>query len=104
MNRCAEYLSGTADWERWNIRERLKGTREFKDLGVADFRTKPERELRDAAYARNGIAFLQQASVNVARRTIATRSTWGYGTSVPDLLSEFIDDLLTVPASLQGRY
>jgi len=42
MNRCAEYLSGTADWEQWNIRERLKGTREFKDLGVADFRTKPE--------------------------------------------------------------
>jgi hypothetical protein len=76
MNRCAEYLSGTADWEQWNIRERLKGTREFKDLGVADFRTKPERELRDAAYARNGIAFLQQASVKVARRTIATRSTW----------------------------
>ena len=80
MNRCAEYLSGTADWEQWNIRERLKGTREFKDLGVADFRTKPERELRrDAIYL-------------------------GYGTSVPDLLSEFIDDLLIVPASLQGRY
>jgi hypothetical protein len=54
-----EYVPGTADWEQWNIRERLKGTREFKDLGVADFRTKPERELRDAAYARNGIAFLQ---------------------------------------------
>ena len=79
MNRCAEYLSGTAAWEQWNIRERLKGTREFKDLGVADFRTK-------------------QDCCNPGCNNL------GYGTSVPDLLSEFIDDLLTVPASLQGRY
>jgi hypothetical protein len=36
---CAEYLSGTAGWEQWDIRERIKDTREFKALGVQDFRT-----------------------------------------------------------------
>jgi len=28
---CAEYSSGTAGWEQWNIDERIKGSREFKD-------------------------------------------------------------------------
>jgi hypothetical protein len=59
---CAEYLSGTAGWERWNVEERIRETRAFKDLQVSDFRTKAARQMRDAALARNGIAFLHQAS------------------------------------------
>jgi len=104
---CAEYLSGTADWEQWNIRERLKGTREFKDLGVADFRTKSARELRDAAYARNGIAFLHQASRYRGKANYRDAIYLAYGTSVSALLSEFIDDLLTVLtgfATMAGAY
>ncbi|MHC2656797.1 hypothetical protein ACVMHY_009376 [Bradyrhizobium barranii subsp. barranii] len=37
---CAEYLSGTAGWERWNVEERVRETAQFKALGVSDFRTK----------------------------------------------------------------
>jgi hypothetical protein len=82
-----------ADWEQWNIRERLRGTREFKDLGLADFRTKPERQLRDAAYAQerncvSSTSFRYRVEVNYRDAIYLA-----YGTSVPDLLSEFIDDL-----------
>lgn len=35
----AEYLAGTADWEQWNIRERVRASREFRDLGADSFRT-----------------------------------------------------------------
>jgi hypothetical protein len=55
---CAEYLSGTAGWERWNVEERLRETPAFKELQVSDFRTKAARQMRDTAYARHGIAFL----------------------------------------------
>jgi hypothetical protein len=36
---CSEYLSGTADWEQWNIRERVAASRDFKALGIDNFRT-----------------------------------------------------------------
>jgi hypothetical protein len=35
---CAEYLSGTANWERWNVEERVRETPAFKALAVTDFR------------------------------------------------------------------
>ena len=47
---CAEYLSATAGWERWNVEERVRESPAFKTLQVSDFRTKAARELRDAAY------------------------------------------------------
>lgn len=104
---CAEYLSGTADWERWNIQERVRDTGPFKALGVSDFRTKAARELRDAAYDRRGIAFLHQASRYRGKANYRDAIFLGYGTSVPTLLSGFIDDLLAVLqafAAMAGAY
>jgi hypothetical protein len=63
----AEYLAGTADWEQWNIRERVRASREFRDLGVDSFRTSAARALRDAAYAKRSIAFLHQG---IGTRTV----------------------------------
>jgi hypothetical protein len=93
---CAEYLSGTAGWEQWNISERIKSSRDFKDLGVSDFRKKAARQLRDAAYARSGIAFLHQASRYRGKANYRDAIYLAYGTSVPSLLTDFIDDLLIV--------
>ncbi|WP_244978451.1 hypothetical protein [Bradyrhizobium pachyrhizi] len=104
---CAEYLSGTADWERWNIQERVRETGSFKALGVSDFRTKAARELRDAAYDRRGISFLHQASRYRGKANYRDAIFLGYGTSVPTLLSGFIDDLLAVLrafAAMAGAY
>lgn len=93
---CAEYLSGTATWEQWNIQERIRETRAFKELKAADFRTKAARELRDAAYAKRGIAFLHQASRYRGKANYRDAICLAYGSSVPTLLAGFVDDTLAV--------
>jgi hypothetical protein len=69
---------------------------EFKDLKVSDFRTKAARGLRDAAYARNGIAFLHQASRYRGKANYRDAIFLAYGSSVPTLLTHFVDDMLVV--------
>lgn len=104
---CAEYLSGTAGWERWNVEERVRDTAAFKALGVSDFRTKAARELRDAGYARRAIAFLHQASRYRGKANYRDAIYLAYGTSVPTQLSGFVDDLLVVLkafAAMGGAY
>jgi hypothetical protein len=90
---CAEYLSGTAGWERWNVEERVRDTPAFKALGVADFRTKAARQLRDAAYAPRSIAFLHQASRYRGKANYRDAIFLAYGTSVPTQLAGFVDDM-----------
>jgi hypothetical protein len=93
---CAEYLSGTAGWERWNIEERVRETPAFKALMVSDFRTKAAREMRDTAYAKRGIAFLHQASRYRGKANYRDAIYLAYGTSVPNQLSGFVEDMLAV--------
>jgi hypothetical protein len=90
---CAEYLSGTADWEQWNIQERIRESREFKNLGVDSFRTARARSMRDAWYAKRGIAFLHQASRYRGKANYRDAIYLAYGRSLPKLLEGFIDDL-----------
>jgi hypothetical protein len=104
---CAEYLSGTAGWERWNVEERVRDTPAFKALGVADFRTKAARQLRDAAYARRSIAFLHQASRYRGKANYRDAIFLAYGTSVPTQLAGFVDDMsvaLKAFAAMAGAY
>lgn len=92
----AEYLSGTAKWEQWNIDEKVRETPAFKALKVSDFRTKAAREMRDSAYAKRGIAFLHQASRYRGKANYRDAIYLAYGTSVSTQLSSFVDDLLAV--------
>ncbi|QUS37853.1 hypothetical protein RPMA_02505 [Tardiphaga alba] len=104
---CTEYLSGTARWQQWNVDERIKAGRQFKELGVADFRTKAAREIRDAAYAKNGIAFLHQASRYRTKANYRDAIFLAYGVSVPALLTDFVEDLMVVLeafAAMAGGY
>lgn len=89
----AEYLAGTATWEQWNIQERLRQTKEFKELGVDSFRTAAARALRDAAFSRRGIAFLHEASRYRGKANYRDAIYLAYGRSVPRLLDSFIDNL-----------
>jgi hypothetical protein len=104
---CAEYLSGTAGWERWNIDERVRESPAFKELQVSDFRTKAARQMRDAAYARRGIAFLHQASRYRGKANYRDAIYLAYGSSVSTQLSGFVDDMvviLTAFAAMAGAF
>ncbi|KAF3978592.1 MAG: hypothetical protein HFP77_01090 [Methylococcales symbiont of Iophon sp. n. MRB-2018] len=46
------YLKGTWDYEKWRVEERVRASREFKALGVDNFRTKVARDLRDEQLAK----------------------------------------------------
>ncbi|MDP2331838.1 MAG: hypothetical protein Q8M19_14200 [Reyranella sp.] len=92
----AEYLSGTAEWEQWNIRERIVDSREFKDLHVTNFRTGPARTLRDSWYAKRSIAFLHEASRYRGKANYRDAIFLAYGRSVPTLVDGFVADLTSV--------
>lgn len=94
----AEYLAGTAKWEQWNIQERVRETKDYKALGTDSFRTGAARGLRDAAFARRGIAFLHEASRYRGKANYRDAIYLAYGRSVPRLLDGFIDDLATALA------
>ena len=94
----AEYLSGTADWEQWNATERVREMKDFKVLGVDNFRTLAARNLRDVAFNRRGIAFLHEAARYRGKANYRDAIYLAYGRSVPRQLDGFIDDLTTVLA------
>jgi hypothetical protein len=93
---CAEYISGTAEWEQWNVRERLLEHRDFKVLKVDNFRTTAARTMRDGWYAKRGIAFLHQAARYRGKANYRDAIYLAYGKSVPTLVDGFIDDLSQV--------
>lgn len=92
----AEYLAGTANWEQWNIRERVRNSREFRELGTDNFRSGAARALRDSAYSKRSISFLHQASRYRGKANYRDAIYLGYGKSVPKLLENFIVDLRAV--------
>jgi hypothetical protein len=92
----AEYLSGTASWEQWNLEQQVRNSREFKELGVDNFRTKAARVLRDDAFGRKSICFLHEASRYRGKANYRDAIYLAYGKAVPKLADGFIDDLTTV--------
>ncbi len=90
------YLSGTVEWWRWKIETDLKSSREFKDLGVADYRTKAAKELRDRRLEGKSICFLHQAIRYRGKANYREALYLGYGTAVETLVSGHIRDLATV--------
>ena len=55
------YLKGTAKYTQWQIEERIKKSREFKNLNTNNFRTKAARKLRDNKLQNGVVNFLIQA-------------------------------------------
>jgi hypothetical protein len=59
---AAEYLSGSAGWHAWRVKEDLKRSSDFKVLQVDDFRTKAAQQLRDQRLSKKSVGFVHQAS------------------------------------------
>lgn len=96
LGACCAYLSGSAGWWKWKSEESLKGSREFKALGVTDFRTKAARELRDTRLRGKSICFLHQAFRYRGKANYREALFLGHGHYVETLLVDYIDDLADV--------
>lgn len=92
----AEYLSGTAKWERLNCEERVRSEADFKALRVDNFRTHAAKELRDASFRRRSIAFLQMASRYRGKANYRDAIYLAYGKTVAPRIDGLIDDLSCV--------
>jgi len=55
------YLKGTAGFYREQVEDGVRESRDFKNAGYKDFRTKAARELRDEALQKRGVGFLDMA-------------------------------------------
>jgi len=95
---CVSYLSGNVNWWSSKICEDLKGSRDFKELGVKDFRTKKAQALRDTKLASRNVTFLHQAIRYRGKANYREALYLGYGSNVKSLAEIYIDDLYTVLA------
>ena len=90
------YLSGSAGWWRWKVEEDVRTSRDYRALGVSDFRSKAARELRDKRLATRSVGFLHQASRYRGKANYREALFLGYGTTIESRLSGYIDDLSIV--------
>ena len=87
------YLSGTADYEKWRIEERVRDSKEFKKLNVNNFRTKAARELRDTKLKSGIVNFLVQAFRYRGKANYRDSIYLSYGESRSDIISIFVKNL-----------
>jgi hypothetical protein len=93
---CCAYLSGSAGWYKWRTEEDLRQSRDFKDLGVVNFRTKLAREFRDERLARKSLSFVHQAIRYRGKANYREALFLGYGIATETLLAGYVDDLAKV--------
>jgi hypothetical protein len=98
----AEYISGSAKWEQWNIEQRVRNQAEFKKLGVDNFRTKAARDIRDKAYAKVSVSFLHQAFRYRGKANYRDAIFLAYGNGVPTIVAGMIDDLADVATAFSA--
>lgn len=90
------YLQGTASYKKWETEENIKGSREFKALGVDNFRTKVARGLRDGKLEKGIVNFLVQAFRFRGKANYRDSVFLSYGDDKSDELKQFVLDLDTV--------
>ena len=93
---CISYLSGTADYKRLELEERIKTSRQFKELKASNFRTKIARELRDNELEKRQVNFLFQAFRYRGKANYRDSVFLSYGNSYEEKMSRFIEDLCDV--------
>ena len=95
------YLKGTRDYEKWRVEERIKTSREFKELGVDSFRTTKARELRDKQLAKNGVNYLIQAFRYRGKANYRDSLFLSYGDDNSEKIAIFVQDLEKVSRAFQ---
>lgn len=93
---CLSYLKGTAEYERGRAEERIKTHKNFKSLGVTDFRTKAARSVRDVYLRDKTTGFLHQAFRYRGKANYRDALYLGYGTEYTTSLERLLCDLRTV--------
>ncbi len=91
---CAfSYLKGTAKYSRWQTEERVKKSREFRNLNVDNFRTKAARELRDNKFEIGLVNFLTEAFRYRGKANYRDSIYLSYGDNREAEIKTFIEDL-----------
>lgn len=88
------YLKGTHGYKKWEAEERIKTSREFKALGVDNFRKRVARELRDKVLDRGHVNYLVQAFRFRGKANYRDSIFLSYGPDQEDIIRQFIKDLL----------
>lgn len=92
----ASYLSGSAAWYAWKAEEDIKKSKEFRDLGVTNFRTKAARNLRDQIRSKRKMGFLHQAIRYRGKANYREALFLAYGKSAETTMEAFINDQVIV--------
>lgn len=92
------YLKGTYGYKKWEAEEKIRTTRDFKELGVENFRTKRARELRDKVLDKGQVNFLIQAFRYRGKANYRDSIFLSYGDDNRNTINQFIKDLNTVAA------
>jgi len=92
------YLKGTAEHEESRTEGGIRNSKEFKALGVNNFRTKAARELRDRALSREQVNFLVQAFRYRGKANYRDSIYLSYGDNRLDAVSTFTSDMELVAA------
>ena len=95
---CA-YLAGTAKWYSTQIGLRVKQTKAFEDLAVADFRSKAAKDLRDRQLAGKPVGFLHQAIRYRGKANYREALYLSYGPNAKSDIGSFIPDMAFVLAA-----
>jgi uncharacterized protein (UPF0332 family) len=93
------YLQGTAKYKKWQVEEEVKKSKEFKALGVTDFRKKVARDLRDKKLKKGIVNFLVQAFRYRGKAHYRDSVFLSYGDDRSDELKQFVQDLEIVAKS-----
>lgn len=87
------YLKGTANYVQWQTEERVKNSREFRALGVSNFRTKVAGEMRDNKFQVGLVNFLTQAFRYRGKANYRDSIYLSYGDNNEAEIKVFIEDL-----------
>lgn len=93
---CLSYLKGTAEYKKGEVEERVKTSKQFKELGVDNFRTKAARELRDNELKKGQVNFLFQAFRYRGKANYRDSVFLSYGNNYEEKISSFVQDLRDV--------
>ena len=87
------YLNGTAKWYREREEQKIKQSREFKVLGVDNFRTNVARNLRDSKLRNRSVNFMHQAFRYRGKANYRDSLYLSYGRDSSDRICGLISDL-----------
>jgi hypothetical protein len=90
------YLKGTADYKKSEEESKIKSSKEFKILGVNDFRKSPARKLRDEKLDQQKVNFLTQSFRYRGKVNYRDSIFLSYGDNDEEKIKQFLKDLLDV--------